>query len=196
MGDYKIILYGEFGVGKTSLTTRMLRKHFNPYSSSTVGASFTPWLPDLVTEEQKRRVNFGIWDTAGQERFNDLLPMYLRDADAVFYCWDCTEPFELFTANIMYNKAKDHSPDCHFYLVYTKTDLQADNVNVKYPVAEEWAHEKQIEGYYCTSAKTGDGVQELFTNMAKNILNDPNKKPRIKNIQLSSSQSRFNCCRT
>ena len=88
MIDFKLTLYGDYGVGKTSLTTRLLRDDFNEDSLSTIGASFATWKPDLVKDEDSRQLRFGIWDTAGQERFNNLIPMYLRNADAVFNCWD------------------------------------------------------------------------------------------------------------
>lgn len=194
MIDFKIILCGEYGAGKTSLTVRLLRKDFNNYSPSTIGASFITWNPDLVKAEQEpQRVNFGIWDTAGQERFNSLLPMYLRNADAVFFCWDYTIPFDIFTANAMYVKAKDQSPYCHFYLVHTKIDK--DQNFTPCAAAEEWVEEKQLEGHFYTSSLTGDGVQDLFINMAKNLLKNPIHRIVPETIKVDKKQrSLKNCC--
>ena len=120
--DFKITLYGEYGVGKTSLTRRLLHKNFNAQSPSTIGAAFMTWKPDLVKSEERRTMSFGIWDTAGQERFNSLLPMYLRKSDAIFYCWDYNNPFDSKIVDPMYDRAIEYSPDCHFYLVITKID--------------------------------------------------------------------------
>lgn len=189
MIDFKIILCGDYGAGKTSLTVRLLRNTFNNYSSSTVGASFMTWRPDFIEQDPdiQRKLTFGIWDTAGQERFKSLMPMYLRASDAVFYCWDYTDPFDTDVADEMYTSAKTHSPDCHFYLVYTKIDTSS--YFEPCTIAEKWVDEKQIEGHFYTSSLTGEGVQELFTTMAKNLA--PLTKPVIQQTVNISRYSRI-----
>ncbi len=189
MTDFKLTLYGEFGVGKTSLTNRLLHNNFN-YSQSTIGASFMSWKPDLQ-QEQSRRVSFGIWDTAGQERFSSLLPMYLRNADAVFYCWDYNIPFTRVTANNMYTNAKKHSRDCLFYLVLTKIDKTPDNDIVKTD-AELFAKDKDIDGIFYTSSLTGDGVQDLFIATARKLLSKP-RAARFSNT-IPINRRRTTCC--
>lgn len=164
MLDYKIILYGDFGVGKTSLTTRLLRKQFCTGNSPTIGGSFMSWKPDTVDQ-----ITLGIWDTAGQERFSRLVPMYLRNSDAVFYCWDITVPFDASIADGKYLLAKEHSPSCHFYVVFTKLDLR-DPLYSQDDAVSAWAKDHPIEGCFYTSAMTGLGVQELFTTTAQNLL--------------------------
>jgi Ras-related protein Rab-5C len=169
MTDYKIILYGDFAVGKTSLTDKFVRNTFsNP--SSTIGASFTGWSSKVTKKNGKEeKIRFGLWDTAGQERFRSLLPMYLRGADAIFYCWDYTIEFDIEKATFMYSEAVKLSPDCHFYLVFTKIDKTTD-----YPVfsdiGEEWAETNGLKGIHYTSSLSGVGVQELFEVTAKNLL--------------------------
>ncbi|MES1902273.1 MAG: GTPase Ryh1 [Paramarteilia canceri] len=67
MPQYKIVLYGESGAGKTSL----LMKYMNPSHSeeqsplSTIGIDFRA--KTQVVED--KTVSLQIWDTAGQERF-------------------------------------------------------------------------------------------------------------------------------
>jgi GTPase SAR1 family protein len=152
------------------------------------------WRPDLQKPDSKpQRVGFGIWDTAGQERFSNLLPMYLRGSDAVFYCWDYNVPFNAQTAQVMYQKAIEHSPDCHFYLVMTKIDKTEDFV-IRSRAAEKWATETGIKGVYYTSSLSGDGVQHLFTEMAKNLLKSP-RPPKVPDaLKLETEQSKTKSC--
>lgn len=190
MRDFKIILFGGYGVGKTSLTIRLLYKEFNDNATSTIGASFMTWRPEFITGKQKKIANFGVWDTAGQERFSLLLPLYLRDADAVFYCWDYNTPFDVSEADKMYNQAKEYSPDCLFYLVHTKIDRNNDE-NIKCKIAEEWVAAKELEGHYYTSSFTGKGVNELFSDSAKSLIDKPRPEEKLKPIELGEQR---NCC--
>ncbi len=170
MADYKIILYGDYGVGKTSLTMRLLKNTFDDNYQSTIGASFLAWRPESIGTEINTK-SFGLWDTAGQERFSNLLPMYLRNADAVLYCWDRTVLFSETQARNKYNIAKEYSANCYFYLVMTKIDLTTDFYRCK--DAELWAKEMELNGVYYTSAFNGEGVLELFNDMANKIVTTP-----------------------
>lgn len=167
--EFKIILYGDFGVGKTALTYRLLRNGFDPDGSSTIGASFSAWKPEIVQGDISQRVTFGIWDTAGQERFHTLLPLYLRDADAVIHCWDYNVQFDPKKALEMYTKAKDHAPECLYYFVMTKTDKNEKN-RAYNQTAECWVKDKELAGCYYTSSLSGFGVRELFTEIARTLV--------------------------
>jgi small GTP-binding protein len=184
--NYKIILYGEYGVGKTSLVNRLVYKDFNIYPSTTIGATFVCW----KTEEN---IKVGLWDTAGQERFANLLPLYLRGTDAVFYCWDYNIPFDTKLATIAYNKAKEYSPEAYFYLIMTKTDKDL------YPhskSAEEWASVNSIMKVYYTCSMTGYGVSELFYSVLKDLKRKPKNSIKYNSIKLDNKidEPKKYCC--
>ncbi|KAH1178028.1 hypothetical protein KIL84_011730 [Mauremys mutica] len=81
---FKLILLGDFGVGKTTLFHRIRAGRFLPGArapnehlavcQSTVRLSH-PQSPGLV--------QISLWDTAGEERFLSLSSCYYRGADAV-----------------------------------------------------------------------------------------------------------------
>lgn len=186
MTQFRIVLHGDYGVGKTSLTTRLLRKKFDNYSQSTIGASFMTWKPNT---DNLRRVSFGIWDTAGQERFNSLVPMYLRNADAIFYCWDCMIPFDSKQVDKVLLIAKEAAPDALFYLVLTKVDKLTGRKLI--PAAEAWIVDNNIDGIHYTSSFTGDGVQDLFTDAAKDLLSRPPPPQEPLNLKTKKTDD---CC--
>ncbi len=64
MTKFKVALYGDSGVGKSSLLARLFRDVFVDSSQSTIGASFMTWRPTLASG---KKIFIGIWDTAGQE---------------------------------------------------------------------------------------------------------------------------------
>ena len=82
--NYKIILYGEYGVGKTSLVNRLVYKDFNQWVSATIGATFVCWKTD-------DNIKVGLWDTAGQERFRTITSAYYRGSQAILLVFDLTD---------------------------------------------------------------------------------------------------------
>jgi small GTP-binding protein len=83
----KIVLIGPSAVGKTSLVLNLLSGKYNPYSESTIGASFCSKLLE-ANDGIKDKVE--IWDTAGQERYKSLVPMYYRNALGALIVYDVT----------------------------------------------------------------------------------------------------------
>lgn len=166
MKNYKVVSYGDFGIGKTSLIQRLLKGTFDSYSPSTIGASYSVWSPGDLGET----VKFGMWDTAGQERFNSLLPMYTRGAHAIVYCWDRTIPFNPKKASKMRKKALDSAPKALFFLVFTKIDKVWELEGQVDPEAEIWAEDNKINGVFYTSAFSGVGVKQAYNSIALQLI--------------------------
>jgi len=165
--NYKIILCGDYSIGKSSIVHRLLKDEFHNFAESTIGASYSAW--SYIHTNSNTVARFGIWDTAGQERYSSLLPIYLRDTQAVLYCWEYLTDFDTFLADKMYNKVMDYSPKSHFYLVITKIDLSNFDT-IYWESVEKWAKDKNIKGCYYTSALNGKGIKDLFSTVATNLL--------------------------
>ena len=85
--DYKVVILGASGVGKTCLGLRFVKDQFVTYTASTIGASFL--VKELVFNNQK--VTLQIWDTAGQERFRTITSSYYRGAHGIIVVYDTTD---------------------------------------------------------------------------------------------------------
>lgn len=83
----KVTLIGEAGVGKSTLSARMVQKH-RPSEGATIGAAFFSY-------NYANKYSLQIWDTAGAEKFQSLLPMYLRGAHFIIAVYDATSPESL-----------------------------------------------------------------------------------------------------
>ena len=67
--SFKIIVIGDSGVGKSSLTTKAIKNYFDEFYSTTVGFEF---LTQTMKIEDKY-VKLQIWDTCGQEIYKSLI---------------------------------------------------------------------------------------------------------------------------
>jgi Ras-related protein Rab-21 len=88
--EYKVVLLGDSGVGKSSLATiyHMIYNGIKNFEQveSTIGAAFFRWR--IKTAVSPSEIILQVWDTAGQERYKALAPIYLRGCDAVLLVYD------------------------------------------------------------------------------------------------------------
>ncbi|RCK57875.1 Vacuolar protein sorting-associated protein 21 [Candida viswanathii] len=160
----KLVLLGEAAVGKSSLVLRFVSNEFQENKEPTIGAAF---LTQKCTVGD-RTIKYEIWDTAGQERFASLAPMYYRNAQAAIVVYDITKPSSFIRARHWIKELKDQSPEgIVIALVGNKLDLEEER-KVEAGEVEEEARAQGLM-FFQTSAKTGEGVLEVFEGIGRNI---------------------------
>ena len=152
----KIVFIGDDGAGKTSLTHRLQYGAFNPYTATTIGASYAKQTVHVDGVD----VNLHFWDTAGRVRFNVLLPMFIRGAKIVLVCFDRPD-IDVIQNHL--NSINIIDPSVRIILVMTKIDQASFHDTEK---MEEYALNKELS-IFLTSALSGVGVQELFEDIAR-----------------------------
>jgi Ras-related protein Rab-5C len=163
--QFKLVLLGESAVGKSSLVLRFVKDQFDDYRESTIGAAF---LTQTVNLEDGTAVKFEIWDTAGQERYKSLAPMYYRNANCAVVVYDITQSASLEKArNWIRELQRQADPSIVIALCGNKSDL-AVRRQVTQEEAQKYAQEEGLM-WAETSAKTGDGVTDIFTRIAKKL---------------------------
>ncbi|XP_060589185.1 ras-related protein Rab-24-like isoform X1 [Ruditapes philippinarum] len=168
--DAKVVLLGKSYVGKTCLVNKYVHHRFDanlPYQN-TIGAAFGS---KKETVDGKPIV-LGIWDTAGHERYESMTRMYYRGAVACILCYDITDKGSFDKARFWAGELKSTQEDCRIYLCGTKKDIADDNPNkreVDKKVAEPLATDFQCQ-LYETSSLTGENVDELFKQIARDII--------------------------
>ncbi|CCW61911.1 unnamed protein product [Phytomonas sp. EM1] len=165
---YKVVLLGESGVGKSSLAQRLVKREWSETLNSTVGASFFRY-PCRVGDVD---VCFEIWDTAGQERYKSLASMYYRGAAAALIVYDITSYDTYECALNWVRELSTNSPETIITLVGNKNDLESSR-RVSTEECRRYATEV---GVFFTeaSAKNGNGVQEMFDEIAKTLVETKN----------------------
>lgn len=186
--EVKLVLLGEAGVGKSSLVLRFVANHFKAYSESTIGAAFMS--KTLVVDDQA--IKFQIWDTAGQEKYHSLAPMYYRGASAAIVVYDITRATSFKTLQNWVTELRSLGPEnIVIAIAGNKCDLD-DKREVDKTTAGDYAEE--INAIFVeTSAKTGNNVQEMFTNISKKL--PASVEPKIPNVDFTNGGSqKKGCC--
>ena len=175
----KMVLVGEMAVGKSNMVSKFVNQEFHDEYISTNGANFDH--KTLFIEEYNKTLNMHIWDTAGQERFRSLSRIFYKDAKAAILVYDVTRrgTFEELK-NYWYQEMLNNAPKgIALAVAANKSDLILDS---QVPESEGIEFAKSIGAIFkTTSAKTGDGIEDLFYCMGKKMINiiriDPNPQP-------------------
>ncbi|CUG94037.1 ras-related GTP-binding protein, putative [Bodo saltans] len=172
----KVVVIGEYSVGKTSLSNRFVLQHAPPKTEPTIGAAFQ--LRTVLLPNTNNAVKLEIWDTAGSERYRSLMPMYYRDASVALVCYDIcnAKTFDRVSSWIDdFRKAADGS-DAKLQpivvLVGTKSDLAATGKReIPADVALAYAQSENIITFE-TSARMNENVTEVFLAAASHIVKE------------------------
>ena len=184
----KIVVIGDSNAGKTSIIFRYANGTFDPNCSTTIGTSFVlKHLPEYGEDKA-----FKIWDTAGQERYRSVVPMYLRNANAVLFVFDITnkhitESIEVWV-DFIQNNVDSHVP---IFAVGNKLDLLTNTRALSEASSALSVH--SLRPVY-TSAKTGQGVGELFDGVARLLFGDAAPAAERAPALLPGDEPRERCC--
>lgn len=166
----KIIVCGDYMVGKTSLIRRFVEGKFQDDYLSTLGVDITKKTIDLASETT---VNFIIWDIAGQSNMLQMAPQrkrFYNGANAALLVFDKTRHSTLESTAKWLKDIKDSVPDnIPIVLVGNKSDLVE-----KYEVTIQQALTKasDLGDFHLieTSAKTGENVEDAFRYLGYKIV--------------------------
>ena len=163
---FKIIIFGDGGVGKTTLITRYLTGVFRSDSEITIGVDFHV----KKIEIEGKRVSLQIWDFAGEERFRFLLPSYVIGASGGIFLYDITRysSFKNFDSWLEIFK-KGYRGDNHqlpVLMVGSKLDLEYKRA-VSREEAYELAKKNNLYGYIECSSKDGQSVEDIFLEIGR-----------------------------
>ncbi len=167
---FKIIIFGDAGCGKTTLTQRFLTNLFVSDSKMTIGVDFE--VKSLEVDKQK--VKLQIWDFGGEERFRFLLPTYVRGARGGLFLFDITNYSSLAHIDDWLNvirkeiRAEDVFP---IIVVGGKADL-AENREVSAAEGIKIAKSRNVDGFIETSSKSGENVEKTFEALTSLMLNN------------------------
>ncbi|XP_064088932.1 ras-related protein Rab-21-like isoform X2 [Macrobrachium nipponense] len=116
-----------------------------------------------------KRVNLAIWDTAGQERFHALGPIYYRESHGAILVYDITDEDSFQKVkNWVRELRRMLGNDICLVIAGNKLDLQKDR-HVLLEEAEGYAQE--VGAFHVqTSAKENKGVEELFIELTRRML--------------------------
>lgn len=163
----KLILTGDFQVGKTSLIRRFVENRFQESYISTIGVEISKKVVDIA---EKTKINFIIWDIGGQ--ITQMAPYrqrFYNGANAAFIVIDRTRQSALKSIETWYKDIKSSVPSrIPMVIVGNKSDA-AEKVVIKDDDIKMEAEQFGFH-YILTSAKTGESVNDAFLYSAYKFL--------------------------
>lgn len=160
--SYKVVLLGEGRVGKTSIGKRWMSSEFDPLLKQTVSAAYF----EKAIDVNGKQINVHLWDTAGQEEYHSITPIYYKGSQAA-----------LLVYSVIDRKSIERAAQWKKELTATQGDnIMTIVVANKIDMAKERCISEE-EGlkfaqsinspYFEVSAKTGDGIQKLFSTLGE-----------------------------
>jgi len=201
--NYKIIIIGDSGVGKTCLTYRATSGEFREKMAATIGFEYFPF----VVKYKNKILKLEIWDTCGQEAYRSLIKSFFNNSSLaiIVYAVDNKKTFTSIDEWIRQCRSLC-SPDTRFFLIGNKNDVEEEKKVITYEQGEKIKNDNRIDLFMETSAKSGFNVMKLFCDAAKILYEDSMKKkevnkdidPELYNqVRLSiqnSRQKKRHCC--
>nr|B4KB60.1 RecName: Full=Ras-like protein 1; Flags: Precursor [Drosophila mojavensis] len=178
MTEYKLVVVGAGGVGKSALTIQLIQNHFVDEYDPTIEDSYRK---QVVIDGETCLLD--ILDTAGQEEYSAMRDQYMRTGEGflLVFAVNSAKSFEdIGTYREQIKRVKD-AEEVPMVLVGNKCDLPSWNVAKQYGIP-----------YIETSAKTRMGVDDAFYTLVREIRKDKDNKGR-KGRKTNKPNRRFKC---
>ncbi|ADZ90493.1 Rab family GTPase [Marinomonas mediterranea] len=159
----KICMLGASAVGKTSLVKQFVEGIFSDRYLTSIGVK----IDKKILEVEDSTVQLMLWDIEGVDRYAGFNPKYLRGASAAIIVVDQTRT-QSFLEGVEICRLVKLEKEMPIFLVSNKSDLPKSGT---WDSAADCGVASLFERSFNTSAKTGDGVEDMFHNVAKAALN-------------------------
>merc|ERR1712065_66409 len=180
--SFKVVVLGAVSVGKTSLSIQYVESNF-VQAKATIAAAFHTKSLNI----NGVRVDLQIWDTAGQEKFRSLTPMYYRECAAALVVYDLTKEDTLETAEYWIKELREKESPYSIILVGNKSDMVKD-LGAATEGGRALAEQLGLQ-YYTASAKTGDGVSDIFQHLVSKLPIEEKTARNASTVNVASSSA-------
>lgn len=162
MMQKKICMLGSFAVGKTSMVRRFVESIFSETYHTTVGVK----IDKKPIQIDGAQIDLVLWDLYGNDDFQKIRWSYFQGASGYLLVADGTRRATIDAAVELEERARAEIGPVPFILVINKVDL-----------VEDWEFDPEMEARLAaknwtilrSSAKTGQGVEEAFSRLARRI---------------------------
>ncbi|KAH6907469.1 small GTPase-binding protein [Coprinopsis sp. MPI-PUGE-AT-0042] len=183
----KLVAVGDGACGKTSL---LLVYALGTFPGDTVISIFYGYVADVDIDG--RFVELSLWDTSAGDEEERLRPLNYLNTQVILICFAIDSPSSLDRAKENWASEMAHyCPGVPIILVACKKDLRIDPAVIKdlgkmdqHPVFVEEgmavAEKIGAKNYLECSAKTGEGLREVFDTAARVALTCETKKKKFR----------------
>jgi GTP-binding nuclear protein Ran len=166
VAEYKLVLCGDGGTGKTTFVKRHLTGEFEKKYIATLGVEVHPM--EFCTT--RGVIRFQVWDTAGQEKLSCLRDGYYIGAHCAIIMFDVCSRVTYKNVTKWYKELTRVCEKIPIVLVGNKVDV-ADR---KVKASQILFPKKYGIQYYDISAKSNYQFEKPFLYLLKKLSGDPN----------------------
>jgi len=157
---YKIVMVGDFGVGKTSLVKRFVDNSFSEEYLSTIGVS--------ISKKNLNNSTLMLWDIEGHTEFKPIFKQYLMGAKGFIIVADITRENTI-------ESIKKHIELCHTVVKNAPVCIALNKSDMPHILDEKAITNLKelsasIVDVYQTSAKEGNSVLEIFSALDAQVI--------------------------
>ncbi|XP_011402725.1 PREDICTED: ras-related protein Rab-32-like isoform X2 [Amphimedon queenslandica] len=179
---YKVLVVGNFGVGKTSVIRRYTSGIFSPHYKLTIGVDFA--LKTLIWDEHTK-INMQLWDIAGHERFGHMTRVYYKYAIAAIIVFDLTrqptfDAVQKWLDDVRQKVVLENDEPVPVLLLANKCDLDNTTAQVDQSKLDQYCEDHNLIGWFPTSAKDNTNIEEAMSFLIEKIM-------QISSIQIRDS---------
>ena len=180
-----ILFIGSIAAGKTSLINRIRQRPYQQTQPTTI--NITPTVIGAIVEHQYYIVQ--LVDTAGEEKFGAVKPLiqsYYKRADGAMIVYDATDLNSFDSVTNWKSALHEHGKiddDIKFPIILlgNKADVHGKHIN-----GSEMADDLNMDGFFKTSAKTGEGITDAVKMMISLIHFECQHKDHIRSLDQHS----------
>jgi len=164
---FKIILVGDYGVGKSTSIYRFVENKYKANYIPTLGVQITK--KSIKIEENT--IDLLIWDLAGQDRYAMVRQRFYTDTEGILMLYDVTRMSSLEHIKKWHVEVSKFTKPIPIILVGNKIDL-VDKREVTKDDVDRYLEEKNINVSFKmeTSAKEGVKTEEAFHFLVKTLM--------------------------
>ncbi|KOB66303.1 Rab7, partial [Operophtera brumata] len=180
----KVILCGEYGVGKSSLFRRFINNTFVPNADrrATLGLDHF----ERIFQVADKDVKLQLWDTGGMERIASVTSSYYKFAEAAIlvFSLDNSSSFHILSQHLL--DIVTYAENAKIFLCGNKSDLEGMSPQVTDADIEIEQCHNLINTTYKTSCKNGKGVDDMFADIAMQLVESNRSRIELQTLDHNS----------
>ncbi len=163
---FKVVIFGDSGVGKTSLRKRFMNNVFLTDSRRTIGVDFET----KVLEMNGKGIKLLIWDFAGEDRYRFIFPQYIYGSMGGILLYDITNSTSFYHIRNWISIVREMRQRFPIILLGSKSDLDFLR-EISYEEGAKAAKSIGLNGFIEGSSKTGKNINEVFEGLTQIMIN-------------------------
>ncbi|XP_017493588.1 PREDICTED: ras-related protein Rab-30-like [Rhagoletis zephyria] len=175
--EFKVILCGEYGVGKTSTFRRFLNDSFVDTSKmsltqtrqTTLGLDQYSRSFEVNGSGSFREIKIQLWDTGGLERVASITNSYYKFSEAALLVFSLAslESFHSLSHHLL--EILSMAENAKIFLVGNKVDLKQQREVSDEDIDLFMEQFPKFSGFFKVSAKTNEGIVEMWSDISEKL---------------------------